>query len=249
MKAIIVDDERNAGEALHKMLQLIGSDVEVIEIFNDPRVALEQLKTLTYDLLFLDIQMPFLTGFELLDKLESIPFQIIFTTAYDQYAMQAFKVSAADYLLKPIDMDDLEKAVDKAKSNILNKSKQESNIINVLNTVAPSKMQKLALATFEGIYFAAYQDIIRLESDSNYTKFYFANKETLLVSKTIGEYEKILDPQIFCRVHHSHIINLGQLSKFIKVDGGYAEMSDGSKVEISRRKKDEFMKKVSESFH
>ncbi len=248
MTAILIDDEPNATEALTNMLRMTTPDVEVIAIANDPLQGLEKIRALQPDLLFLDIQMPHMTGFELLEKLGKINCSVIFTTAYDQYALQAFKVSAADYLLKPIDMDELEAAVAKARERKKAAQPDFSAFEKLFRQVQKPEAQRLALPTGDGLIFVPVGDIVRLQSDSNYTTFYLASKEKILVSRTLGEYEELLEAQNFCRVHHSHMINLGHLRRYVKTDGGYAEMSDGSRVEISRRKKDDFVAKIGEEF-
>ena len=244
MKAILIDDEQNATEALQNMLRMVTPDVEVIGAANTAQKGLDMIQSLQPDLVFLDIQMPYMTGFELLEKLGRFSFSVIFTTAYDQYALQAFKVSAVDYLLKPIDMDELEAAVEKVRERRKQPQADFGVLEQLFKQVKKAHTERLALPTSDGLVFIAIEDIIRLQSDSNYTTFYLTRKEKIVVSRTLGDYEPTLTAQNFCRVHHSHIINMAHLKRYFKNDGGYAEMSDGSKVEISRRKKDDFMAKL-----
>lgn len=248
MKAILIDDERNATEALTNMLRMVTPDVEVIGIANTAQQGIELIQSLKPDLVFLDIQMPYMTGFELLEQLGQFNFSVVFTTAYDKYALQAFKVSAVDYLLKPIDMDELEASVEKVRERMKQPTTDFTALEQLFKQVKKNDAQRLALPTSDGLVFIALDDIIRLESDSNYTTFYLTKKERIVVSRTLGEYEPTLTAQNFCRIHHSHIINMAHLKRYFKNDGGYAEMSDGSKVEISRRKKDDFMAKLGEAF-
>jgi two-component system, LytTR family, response regulator len=248
MKAILIDDERNATEALTNMLRMVTPDVEVVGVANAAQQGIDLVQSLKPDLVFLDIQMPYMTGFELLEQLGQFNFSVVFTTAYDQYALQAFKVSAVDYLLKPIDMDELETAVEKVRERLKQPTNDFTALEKLFKQVKKNDVQRLTLPTSDGLVFIAIDDIIRLESDSNYTTFYLTKKERIVVSRTLGEYEPILTAQNFCRVHHSHIINMVHLKRYFKNDGGYAEMSDGSKVEISRRKKDDFMAKLDEAF-
>jgi two-component system LytT family response regulator len=246
MTAMLIDDEPNATEALTNMLRMTCPDVEVIATANDAQHGLEQLRTITPDLLFLDIQMPHMTGFELLEKLGKFNFSVIFSTAYDQYALQAFKVSAVDYLLKPIDLDELEAAVAKVRERMHASTQPDlSALERLFQQVQKAEPQRIALPIGEGLQFIQVADIVRLESDSNYTTFYMVNREKLLISRTMGHFEAILPKQNFFRVHHSHLINLDQISRYLKTDGGYVEMTDGSKVEISRRKKDDFLREIS----
>jgi len=244
MTAILIDDEPNATEALTNMLRMTTPDVEVIAIANDPQDGLEKIRALQPDLLFLDIQMPFMTGFELLEKLGKFNCAVIFTTAYDQYALQAFKVSAADYLLKPIDMDELEAAVGKVRERRAAQALDFGSFEKLFRQVQRPEARRLALPTSDGLVFVPMDNIIRLQSDSNYTTFYLTGPEKMLVSRTLGEFEEQLEQNNFCRVHHSHIINLAHLKRYIRTDGGYAQMSDGTNVEISRRKKDDFLAKL-----
>lgn len=244
MKAILIDDEPNATEALTNMLQLTAPDVQVMAVANDPKVGLEILRDAQFDLLFLDIQMPHLSGFELLNRLGKTNFSIIFTTAYDQYALQAFKYSAVDYLLKPIDLDELEAAVNKVREQVQTQQPDFSALERLFQQVQKPGAQRLSLPVSDGLVFVQIADIIRLESDSNYTFFYLNTGEKILVSRTMGYYESLLEAHNFCRVHHSHLINMAQVQRYLKTDGGYAIMSDGSKVEISRRKKDDFVARL-----
>ena len=249
MTAILIDDEPNATEALTNMLRMTAPDVTVVAVANDPQQGLEKIRELQPDLLFLDIQMPHMTGFELLEKLGKFNCSVIFTTAYDQYALQAFKVSAADYLLKPIDLDELEAAVEKARERKMATQPDFSAFERLFRQVQKPEAQRLALPTSDGLIFVPVINIVRLQSDSNYTTFYLESKEKIVVSRTLGEYEDQLDKQNFCRIHHSHMINLSHLRRYIKTDGGYAEMSDGSRVEISRRKRDDFVAKLGAEFN
>lgn len=248
MTAILIDDEPNATEALTNMLRMTTPDVEVIAVANDPLLGIEKLRNAAPDLLFLDIQMPHMNGFELLEKLDKINFNVIFTTAYDQYALQAFKVSAVDYLLKPIDMDELEAAVTKVRDRLQATRLDFSAFEKLFQQVQKPEPQRIALPVGDGLMFVPVADIVRMQSDSNYTMFHLANRDKVLVSRTLGDYEDMLAGQNFCRVHHSHLINLAHLRRYVKSDGGYAEMSDGSKVEISRRKKDDFVAMIGEEF-
>lgn len=245
MTSILIDDEPRATKSLTSMLRLTCPDVEVLATFNDPLEGLEQLRTTTPDMLFLDIQMPHMTGFELLEKLGKIKFSVIFTTAYDQYALQALKASAVDYLLKPIDMEELEGAV--AKARALRQHLQLPDyapLEQLFHHLHQAQQPRIAVPNSEGLVFVLVADIIRLESDGNYTTIFLAKGPKMLVSRNIGELEAQLSGHPFCRVHHSHLIHLDHLRRYLRLDGGYAEMSDGSRVEISRRKKDEFLERI-----
>ena len=197
IKTILIDDEPNATEALTNMLRMTSPEVSVIATANDPFQGLEKLRDLQPDLLFLDIQMPFMSGFELLEKLEKFNFSVIFTTAYDQYALQAFKVSAVDYLLKPIDMDELQVAVEKVRARMQSPRPDFDAMERLFKQVQKPLPQRIALPIGDGLIFIAVSDIVRLQSDSNYTTFYFTNRDKILVSRTMGYFEAMLSDQVF----------------------------------------------------
>jgi len=178
-----------------------------------------------------------------LDNIKEINFEIIFTTAYDKFAIKAFKVSALDYLLKPIDKEELRKAVDKVlqKEKAAISTKQMDILLNNLKDQS-QPFPNLALPTLEGLEFIEVKNILRCEADSNYTKFYFTDGSSMLVSKTLREIEEMLGDYRFCRPHQSHIINLAYIKKYIKGDGGYVVMNDDFLVSVSRSKKEELLK-------
>jgi two-component system, LytTR family, response regulator len=188
--------------------------------------------------------MPDMTGFNMLEQLEAIGFDIIFTTAFDQYAIKAFRFSAVDYLLKPIDMDELKEAVHKFRQRREGAQPQQYEQFNSL--FHQITLKKIALPMQEGLMFVNIDDIIRLQSTSNYTTFYLSNKKSIMVSKTLGDFETLLEPHYFYRTHNSHIINLAHAEKYLKGEGGTVVMSDKSEIEVSRRKKEEFLKKLEE---
>lgn len=243
-KTLIIDDEVRGCLSLQKMLQHTSTDIEVSGLAHSGTEGLEKIEELKPDLVFLDIQMPDMTGFGMLEKLENINFDIIFTTAYDQYAIKAFRYSAVDYLLKPIDMDELKEALNKFRSRKDGTQPPQHQQLNTL--FQQVTLKKITLPTQEGLLFVNIDDIIRLQSTSNYTTFYLGNKKSIVVSKTLGEFESILEPHHFYRTHNSHIINLGHIEKYIKGEGGTVIMTDKTEIEVSRRKKDDFLKKLEE---
>jgi len=244
MKAIILDDEIHCSKGLALQLAQVCPQVEIIETFNSPLKALEFLKENTVDILFLDVEMPQLNGFDFLKKIGIPKFDVIFTTAYDQFAIKAFKFSAFDYLLKPIEDEDLLQAITKWEKE---KSKQNNEIKfqNLLEQLEPKASKKLVLPTSDGMELIEIDDIICIDSDSNYSRLYFQDNTFLLISRTLKEFEDLLESRGFMRIHHSHLINLKKIRKFIKADGGYALMSNGRKVSISRAKKDQMMEYIS----
>ncbi|HQO50786.1 MAG TPA: LytTR family DNA-binding domain-containing protein, partial [Bacteroidales bacterium] len=189
------------------------------------------------ELVFLDVQMPDGTGFDLLAGLEKISFQVIFASAYDHFAITAFKFSAVDYLLKPIIIEDLKAAVKKIRLS-------DKSSIDRIKTLIDNQgaIKKIALPSMEEVNFVKVEDIIRYESDNNYTRFFLTGNQQILVSKTLKEYEDLLEPLGFFRSHKSSLINLRYIKKYIKGEGGTIVMEDGSIVELSRRRKDDFFR-------
>jgi two-component system LytT family response regulator len=239
IKALIIDDEPSAVKTLTLLLSHYVPEVSELKSTNDPHDGLRLLKSWQPDLLFLDIQMPLMTGFGLLKQLPEINFSIIFTTAHDQYAIEAIRFSALDYLMKPIDGEELQQAIKRYTSKQLSPQNNKTLYNNFLHNIhaADRKEFKLALATTEGTFFYKPEEIIRLEGESNYTKFFFTGNKTLLTSKTLKEYEEILCNHGFIRIHKSHIINKVHV---VNLSGdGILTLVDNSKVEISRRRREE----------
>ena len=243
IKALIIDDEPSAVNTLRLMLERYIPEIKELRSTNDPNEGIHLLKTFRPDLLFLDIQMPLMNGFEVLKHFPQIHFKIIFTTAHDQYAIQAIRFSALDYLLKPIDADELREAFDRFLGKEIVRLGEQALYNNLLHNInaRDQKEFKLALATTEGTYFYHPEEIIRLEGESNYTKFFFTNKKTLLASKTLKDFEEILVGHGFIRIHKSHLINKKHV---INLTGEQLTMMDASKVEISRRRKEEVMENL-----
>lgn len=233
--AIIIDDIPAAIDNLKRDLAIYCPDIEVIATASGVVTGAKLLKKITPDLLFLDIQMQDGSGFDLLEILSKINFKLIFTTASDAFAIRAFKFSAIDYLLKPIDPDELTVAVEKA-TNQLGESSENVNVLleNVKDKNAPSRM---ALHTLEKIHVVEIKEILRLESTGNYTQFFFMDGTKLLVTRTLKEFDKLLAENGFLRIHQSHLINIKQIKEYVKVDGGYIVMKGGAKVPVSVRKR------------
>ncbi|MFT4759131.1 MAG: two-component system LytT family response regulator [Paraglaciecola sp.] len=244
--AIIIDDIPTAIDNLKRDLAIYCPDIEVIATASGVVTGAKLLKKATSDLLFLDIQMQDGSGFDLLEILPKINFKLIFTTASDAFAIRAFKFSAIDYLLKPIDPDELTVAVKKA-TNQLSESAENVNALleNVKDKNAPTRM---ALHTLEKIHVAEIKEILRLESTGNYTQFFFLDGTKLLVTKTLKEFDKLLADNGFIRIHQSHLINLKQIKEYVKVDGGYIVMKGGSKVPVSVRKRPLVVKALEQPF-
>jgi len=245
IKALIIDDVEKARSALKSDIKTYCPNVHVIGEADGVETGLQLIKNTTPDVIFLDIRMSDGSGFDLIAKLRQqgvIPFQIIFTTAYDEYAIKAFKFSAIDYLLKPVDHEDLIQAVQKIKVQDEHSSLKE-NMELLLESVKGMKTsnKRIALNSVDKVQIVNVDDIIQCESQKNYTLFYLTNKKQVLITRTLKEFEDMLEEDNFLRVHHSHLINVKHLKEYIKTDGGYAVMSDGSQVPVSVRKKEQLL--------
>jgi two-component system, LytTR family, response regulator len=241
IRAIVIDDEKASRDTLNGMLKRYCHNVDVVGEAGGYQSGLDEIKKHQPDVIFLDIQMPDGSGFKLLEDVGEINFEIIFTTAYDQYAVKAIKYAALDYLLKPIVPDDLVNAVAKVEQK--KNSGQINKQIRVLvdNILHKEESKKLILSTFEKIHVVNIEDIIRCESDDCYTHFYFVDHKTLMVSKTLKDIEKLLsEEEDFIRPHRSHLINVKYIRAIEKSENGFIIMSDGAKIPVSRRKRDVF---------
>lgn len=237
LKAIIIEDEPNNAQALSQMLTEFCEGVVVLGIADNVKEGVRLIKAHTPDVVFSDIELPGENGFALLEYFEDISFEIVFTTAYDQYAVKAFEFSAVDYLLKPIQIKQLRLAIEKVKekrelTSLQNKYQELSD-----NLVKP-RPTRLGLPTMEGLVFVNVDDIIRCEGENNYTTFFFVNGTKILVSRTLLEYEKVLEGANFFRAHRSHLVNLMRVKKLIRTRVNQLVMEDNSVVEVSVRKRD-----------
>lgn len=240
IKCIIVDDELRARNGLKKLIENYCEDAVVVDMADSVANARIAIAEHAPDLVFLDIDMPGGDGFDLLEQLDDIPFEVIFATAYDQFALKAIKFSALDYLLKPIDLEELIAAVNKVhkkKGTAPDKERYQSLKANI----AQKNLERIALPAADGLTFVNIKDIIRLQSDGSYTIFHTTGNKNIMVTKSLGEYEEILEENGFFRTHHSHIININRVEKYVRGRGGYVVMDDGSSVDVSARRKDEFL--------
>jgi two-component system LytT family response regulator len=240
MKAVIIDDEQHCITTLTWSLNQYCKDVEVIGYAHNGVEGAQLIRQLNPNLVFLDIEMPILSGIDMLMKFNDIPFKVIFTTAYDKYAIKAIKLNALDFLLKPIDKDELIFAIAKAQKEILHITNEQ---IQLLNNIHKTKVaDKIALSLSNGLHFINLSDIVRVEAEGNYCNFILADRRKILLSKKLGDAEEILsvNPN-FYRAHKSHIINLKFVGRYIRGEGGEIIMSDGATISLSRSKKDEFL--------
>ncbi len=223
IKSIIIDDEQHCLDALAIDIATHCMNVEVAAKCTSAKEGIFAIKKHKPRLIFLDVEMPWMNGFEMLEMLENIDFCIIFTTAYDKFAAKAFRISAVDYLLKPVDVEDLKAAVHKAEEKILS-SAGVVNIQNLLHNIKqPAQQQKIALPNRDGYEFAQVNSILYCSAEGAYTKIVFNDKHSLLISRTLGDIEEMLPHEIFIRIHNSTIVNLNAVTHYVRSDGGYNE--------------------------
>ena len=242
MKVIIVDDEILVAQNLEMLLKRYCPDVVIEGVVHSAKDGEELIRDKRPDVIFLDVEMPNGNGFDLLKRFDQVNFGVIFVTAFDHYAIKAIKYSAIDYLLKPIDINELTAAVQKAELQIKNKSVNQGLNLLLNNLAQPvSRLQKLTLPTMDGMMFVNIDEILYCKSDGNYTLFYLANGQTPMATRQIGTYEDMLPEPLFCRIHRQYIVNVNKVSKYIKGRGGYVVMSDGKIIDVSVRKKEDFL--------
>lgn len=242
MRTVIIDDEVKGRQTLRNFITKYATELEIIGEADSVESGVKLIDELQPDLVFLDIQMPDGTGFDLLGQILFNNFKLIFCTAYDQYALKAFRFSTVDYLLKPLDPDIFMAAIKKISAE---KSAVQKEQLEIIKTNA-SNFSRIALHSADGINLVEIADIIRCESSGNYTRFVLHNKPNILVSKTLKEYDELLTEQNFIRIHKSFLVNLKHVVKYLKGEGGWVIMSDDAKIEVSRRKKDPLMQILSE---
>lgn len=244
IKAIIVDDEKDGAEVLQFLVQQNCSQVQVISMEHSVESAISSIQKMKPDLVFMDIEMPTGTGFDVIQNTNEVGYETIFITAYEHYAIKAFKTNAIDYLLKPVDVDELINAVKNAEKRINTSNKNNNAAIEALILNAIQKSKKISIPSQNGILWVDLDDIIRFEADSNYSHVYIKNKKKITVAKTLKSFEDQLSDTIFCRVHSAHLINLNEIEKYIKGDGGALILKDGSNVPVSRANKIDLMAKL-----
>ena len=241
LKIVIIDDETDARSSLRSLINTYCPDLKIVGEAHSVSSGVALIRQVQPQLVLLDIKMSDGTGFHLLDKFSQPSFRVIFITAYDDFALKAFKYNAIDYILKPIDTDELIKTIDNASQFIAKDVAYHEQVNNLIENTKQGAFEKLVLPASEGLHFIKLEDIIYLQSEGNYTQFHTQQGEKILVSKTIKSYEEILPPHIFYRIHQSYVINITYVKKYLKEDGGYALLESGVKVPISRRKKEGFL--------
>jgi two-component system LytT family response regulator len=242
IRSIIIDDEENNRQMIGDLIVKHCPEVTVLAEADGVETGMAAIQKHHPDLIFLDIKMDDGTGFDLLEKIGNIDFKVIFITAYEEYAIKAFKFSAIDYLLKPVDPDDLVEAVEKAQAQLLKDLKFQFSMLS--ENLNPEKRKTLVLRTFDKIHYLDTQNIVRCESDRNYTFFYLTNNEKIIVSSPLKEYEEILDGQGFFRIHKSHLVNLNFVESYVKGDGGYLVLKDKTQLPVAMRKKEALLERL-----
>lgn len=246
ISAIIVDDEQKGRESLKMLINEYCPQVEILALCSNVADAYTNIVKLNPDLVFLDIQMKEETGFDLLKKFDKVNFEVIITTAHSNYAITAIKYSAIDYLLKPIDIAELKESVNRV---VEKKSAPDllQRLGNLIENVKVSSVEdyKLAIPSSDGLMFIKATEIIYCEAEGNYTNFFLRNGKKNIVSKTLKEYENILNNHQFFRVHHSYLVNLKEIVKYTRGDGGFVTMSNGVNLDVSKRKKESFLERIS----
>ena len=245
LTSIIIDDETNSRKALRKKLSDHCTEVNIIAECENGEDGIKTIEEKKPDIVFLDVEMPRMNGFTMLQQLKNRDFELIFITAYDHYAIKAIKFSALDYLVKPVEVDDLKIAVQKAaqkRTQASGNDRLELLVQNLLNE--KKEHHRIAIPSLQGLQFITISDIIYLEAQSNYTTIILNDSYKLTVSKTLKDFEELLPTSVFIRIHHSYIINRNAVEKYFKGEGGQVLMKNGVILDVARRKKDEFMKAI-----
>ncbi|MBL1279905.1 MAG: response regulator transcription factor [Fluviicola sp.] len=242
-KILIIDDENRTRELIAKMIDSFGLDVETIPDGENVESGISAIKNHNPDIVFLDIQMPDGTGFDVLASIPNKEFEVIFITAHEEFAIKAIKFSALDYLLKPVDLSELRSSLEKAIEAV--KEKSDSSSFEALQSnIQPNEKRRLVLKTSDSVHVVELDQIIRCEADRNYTSFFLVDNKKILVSKTLKDYETLLSGHNFLRIQQSHLINLNFIDRYDKKNGGAVVMKDGSEVPLSPAKRDVFFKRL-----
>ncbi len=243
IRTVLVDDEKNSLIILQKLMEKYTPDIEIVATAQSVEEGIQTINEQKPDLVFLDISMPDGDGFEVIKKTEYKNFGIIFSTAYDQYAIRAFEVAALHYILKPVKAEDLKEAIKRYKTA------KEENVdfkMKIFNEALKEQPSKLILPTSSGMHIIDINEIVRCESSNNYTTFFLTDGKRIVVSKSIQIYEHMLSQSHFCRIHNKHIVNLKFIKKYVKGRGGHVELADGSHVDVSDGRKKNFIEKLNQ---
>jgi two-component system LytT family response regulator len=242
--AILVDDEQSSLENLEQKIGQFCPELKIIAAVEHPTEAIFLIRHHNPDVIFLDIEMPHMNGFRMLNELGDYSAEIIFTTAYNHYSIEALRLSAFDYLMKPISISDLRETVARLSKHISLSTRERLDVLKQSLNKNISQDSRIAVPTWEGLEFIQLRNVVRIESNSNYSRIFFTTGTSLLVTKQLKEFEEMLVPYRFCRVHNMHLINLNYVRKYLRGDGGRVVMENGDEIDVSRRKKDDFLKLI-----
>lgn len=243
IKAIIIDDELDCVKLLALQLKMYCPQVQVVAACITSEDGLQKIKELQPDIVFLDIEIPVMNGFQLLEKLGNITFSLVFVTAYDQFAVKAFRYSALDYLLKPIDAKDLQAAVQKAGQRQWPDTQQLTMLKQQVHDKESIFPDKIALPYQNGVTFVEIKNIVYCESENNYTRFHTIDSQQYLVAKTLGDIQEVLEERNFLRVHRQYLVNLNHIKKYVRGEGNYLTLSNGQNVAVARNQKERLIEK------
>ena len=251
LRAILIDDESSGLTALYEKLQRHCAQVEVLHLCDTAEKGIAAIESTRPDLVFLDVEMPVMNGFVLLQHLEYKNFELIFVTAFDQYAIKAIRYSALDYLLKPVEVEELKAAVEKAleKKHTTETGNLGVNLLLENLMLEKKKFKRIAIPARDGLQFVKIEDIIYLEASVNYTMIYLSGGERLIASRSLKEFEELLPQDNFVRIHHSYIINVNCVERYIRGEGGQVVLSNNVTLDVAKRKKQEFMKAIGYKFY
>jgi two-component system LytT family response regulator len=244
LKAILVDDELNSLQNLQFKIREYCPSVKIVAQTQNPEEAIRLIQLHKPDVLFLDIEMPRMSGFKMLEQINEVDFEVVFITAYNHYAINAIRISAFDYLVKPVAIEDLQQTVERLANFSIKKTRERANMLKQNLANPKSQEDHIAIPTNDGLEFIQIKQIIRIESSSNYSKLILQNGQHLLVTRQLKDFEELLQDYRFYRVHHSHLVNLNFIAKYIRGDGGQIAMRNGDMIDVSRRKKEVFLKLI-----
>lgn len=243
LRAVLIDDDDSNLSALSEKLSRHCPQIDIIDRCDNAPDGMKTIESHKPDIVFLDIEMPVMNGFVMLQQLNYKNFELIFVTAYDHYAIKAIRYSALDYLVKPVEIEELKSAVLKAEANRSNRS-SNLQLDLLLEQLHKKELKRITIPTADGLQFINLEDIIYLQASNNYTNIYHCTKNKLLVSRTLKDFEEILPAETFLRIHHSSIINKNYVEKYIRGDGGQVVMRNGNVLDVSKRKKSEFLQAI-----
>lgn len=246
IRCVLIDDESNSLEMMEWLLKTYCPQVQIEAMCNAAGKGIEAIRKHNPDVVFLDIEMPHMNGFDMLEQFDKLDFNVVFCTAYDQFAIKAFKYSALNYLLKPVDPEDLKETIRRVEERKALPSKEQIELLfQTIKQSAKPAAQRIALTTGDGMIFVSTRDIMYCQAESNYTSVVLAGGKKILVSKVLKEIDETLSGTDFFRIHNSFLINLNHIKKYVRGDGGYIVMEDGANISISRNKRQEFMEQFS----